>query len=54
MKSGRPKFAYNWFGRETYQVTAPKPLPSGTVTLRWEFIYDGGKMPGAGGGATSS
>ena len=27
----------------------PKPLPAGAVTLRWEFIYDGGKMPGAGG-----
>ena len=49
VKNGRPKFAYNWFGRKTYEVTAPKPLPAGVVTLRWEFIYDGGKMPGAGG-----
>ena len=46
---GQPKFAYNWFGREHYEVSAPKALPAGTVTLRWEFIYDGGKMPGAGG-----
>ena len=49
VKKGIPKFAYNWFGRETYEVTATKPLPAGTVTLRWEFIYDGGNMPGAGG-----
>ncbi|MET0163899.1 MAG: hypothetical protein ABW318_02710 [Vicinamibacterales bacterium] len=46
---GQPKFAYNWFGRELYEVSAPKVLPAGAVTLRWEFIYDGGKMPGAGG-----
>ena len=49
VKNGQPKFAYNWFGRELYEVSAPKALPAGTVTLRWEFIYDGGKMPGAGG-----
>ena len=49
VKNGRPKFAYNWLGREHYEVAAPKALPAGTVTLRWEFIYDGGKMPGAGG-----
>ena len=48
LKDGRPKFAYNWFGRELYEVIAPE-LPAGAVTLRWEFIYDGGKMPGAGG-----
>ena len=46
---GQPKFAYNWFGRELFEVSAPKALPPGTVTLRWEFIYDGGKTPGAGG-----
>lgn len=49
LKDGRPKFAYNWFGRETYDVTAPNRLAPGPVTLRWEFIYDGGKAPGAGG-----
>ena len=54
MKNGQPKFAYNWFGREIYEVAAPKPLPAGAVTLRWEFIYDGGKMPARAGGATFS
>ena len=24
VKDGRPKFAYNWFGRETYEVIAPE------------------------------
>jgi len=49
LKNGKPKFAYNWLGREMYEVAAGRPLPTGTVTLRWEFIYDGGKVPGAGG-----
>ena len=48
VKDGRPKFHYNWLGRETYEVIAPE-LATGAVTLRFEFIYDGGKMPGAGG-----
>ena len=49
LKEGRPKFAYNWFGRAAYEVAAPQALAAGPVTLRWEFIYDGGKTPGAGG-----
>jgi arylsulfatase A-like enzyme len=49
LKDGRPKFTYNWFGRETYEVVAPAPLAAGSTTLRWEFIYDGGEAPGAGG-----
>ncbi len=30
-------------------MTAPTVPRVGKVSLRWEFIYDGGKMPGAGG-----
>lgn len=48
VKDGKPQFAYNWIGKETYTVAADQSLPAGKVTLRWEFIYDGGK-PGAGG-----
>jgi arylsulfatase len=33
VKNGQPKFAYNWLGREMYEVIAPKPLPPGAVTL---------------------
>jgi arylsulfatase A-like enzyme len=49
VKNGNPKFVYNWLGREIFEVPAARPLPKGKITLRWEFIYDGGKMPGAGG-----
>ena len=45
----QPKFAYNRFGRDPYEVSAPMALPPGPVMLRWEFICDGGKTPGAGG-----
>jgi arylsulfatase A-like enzyme len=31
------RIAYNWFGRELYEVSAPKALPPGAVTLRWEL-----------------
>ncbi|MGC1831633.1 MAG: hypothetical protein WA714_01100, partial [Candidatus Acidiferrales bacterium] len=47
-KDGKPKFAYNFLGRETYKIAGPARLPAGRVTLRFEFAYDGGK-PGAGG-----
>ena len=49
LKDGKPKFTYNWLGRESYAIAADEALTAGTVTLRWEFIYDGGKTPGAGG-----
>ena len=48
VKEGKPRFAYNWLARETYKIAAGSRLPAGTVTLRFEFAYDGGK-PGAGG-----
>ncbi len=48
MQNGRPAYAYNWVGLERYQVAATQALPAGRVTLRYEFVYDGGK-PGSGG-----
>ena len=48
VKDGAPRFAYNFLGRETYKIVGPARLPSGLVTLRFEFAYDGGR-PGAGG-----
>ena len=48
VKDGAPRFAYNFLGREIYKIVGPARLPSGKVTLRFEFAYDGGK-PGAGG-----
>ena len=48
VKDGKPKFAYNFLGREIYKIAGPDRLPAGRVTLRFDFAYDGGK-PGAGG-----
>ena len=41
-------YAYNFLGLSEYKVAAAKPLPEGNVTIRYEFIYDGGG-PGKGG-----
>lgn len=46
---GRPKYAYNWLAREMYTMQGEQPLPTGQVTLDFEFDYDGG---GLGKGAT--
>jgi arylsulfatase len=50
---GRPAYAYNWIGRETYTVKAPQPLAPGRAELRLDFAYDGGGR-GKGGTATLS
>jgi len=51
MKGGRASYVYNWVGRERYTITAPRRLPPGTATIRYEFAYDGGN-PGSGGTGT--
>jgi arylsulfatase len=40
-KNGKAKFAYNWFGLETFTVAASEPIPSGMHQVRMEFAYDG-------------
>jgi arylsulfatase A-like enzyme len=52
MKDGKLSYVYNWFGRERYTITAPEPLAPGKATIRFEFAYDGGDTPGAGGTGT--
>jgi arylsulfatase A-like enzyme len=47
IKDGAPRYAYNYFGAMT-TIASKERLPSGKVTLRYEFAYDGGK-PGSGG-----
>ncbi len=47
-KDGAPRFAYNFLGREITKIASRARLPTGRVTFRFEFAYDGGK-PGAGG-----
>ena len=50
VKEGKPKFAYNYLGNVT-TIGAAERLPTGEVTVRYDFAYDGGK-PGAGGTGT--
>jgi arylsulfatase len=52
-QDGRPAYAYNWIGRETYTVAAERPVPAGKAEVRLDFAYDGGG-PGRGGTATLS
>jgi hypothetical protein len=37
-------YCYNWCGLEQYKMTADKPLPAGQVTVKFEFVYDGGGL----------
>ncbi|HTM32472.1 MAG TPA: arylsulfatase, partial [Vicinamibacterales bacterium] len=41
VKNGRPVYDYNWLGREHYRIAGTDPLPTGAVTLRYDFTYDG-------------
>jgi arylsulfatase len=49
MKGGKVSYAYNWFGRERYTITVEEPLAQGRATIKFEFAYEGGEQPGAGG-----
>jgi arylsulfatase A-like enzyme len=51
-KDGKPKFAYNFLGNVT-TIASTDSLPTGRVTVGYDFVYDGGK-PGAGGTGTIS
>ena len=50
-KGGKAKFAYSFFGLETYHVEATEPIPAGKHQIRMEFAYDGGGL-GKGGNVT--
>jgi len=52
MKDGRVSYVHNWVGKERYTITAAEPLAPGKATIRYEFAYDGGDKPGAGGTGT--
>lgn len=47
LKGGKPMFAYNYLGLESYYVSATQKLAPGKYTLVYDFKYDGG---GAGKG----
>lgn len=48
IKDGKPNYTYNWVGLKQFKVNGPDKLPTGKVTLRFEFAYDGGGF-GKGG-----
>lgn len=52
-KNGKLNYCYNWVGLEQYKIADTKPLPAGKVTVKFDFVYDGGGM-GKGGLATLS
>jgi len=51
LKDGRVNYVHNWVGKERYTVTAPKRLPAGKATIRYEFDSESDE-PGAGGTGT--
>ena len=52
VKEGKVHHHYNWFDVQRTTISAKEVLPAGKVTIRYEFAYDGGKLPGAGGKGT--
>jgi hypothetical protein len=51
LNDGKPMYAYNFLGLQTYKVAATEALPAGKATIRYEFTYDGGGL-GKGGTGT--
>lgn len=48
MKAGKLHHEYNYFGLERTNITSPKPVSAGKHSIKYDFVFDGGK-PGAGG-----
>jgi arylsulfatase A-like enzyme len=51
VNDGKPKYCYNLFGLQRFDVEGEVAIPSGTHQVRMEFAYDGG---GLGKGGTVS
>jgi hypothetical protein len=47
----RLAYCHNWLNSELYHVKAPEVLPTGAVTVQYQFDFNGG-APGAGGSGT--
>ena len=54
MKDGKISYVHNYVGKERYTITAAEPVAPGKLTIRYEFAYEGGDTPGAGGKGTIS
>ena len=48
-KGGKAKFAYNFFGLQTFTTEATQAIPTGKHQVRMEFKYDGGGLARGGG-----
>src|SRR5947208_15756796 len=48
MKAGKLHHEYNYFGLEHTKIASSEPISAGKHTIKYEFVFDGGK-PGAGG-----
>jgi len=47
-KGGKAKFAYNFFGLQTFTTEASQAVPAGKHQVRMEFAYDGGGLAKGG------
>jgi arylsulfatase A-like enzyme len=47
-KGGKAKFAYNFFGLQTFTTEASQTIPAGKHQVRMEFAYDGGGLAKGG------
>ncbi len=52
VRNDRLCFAYNYLGREHFEIVGNEPLPAGDVTLAAEFRYAGGQSVGGPGTVT--
>ena len=48
MKAGKLHHEYNYFGLEHTNIASSQPITGGKHTVKYEFVFEGGK-PGAGG-----
>ena len=51
LTDGKPTFTYNWLGKQHYTIASSKSVPSGKVTIKFNFDYDGA---GASKGGTGT
>jgi hypothetical protein len=50
LKEGKPTYTYNLLGLQRFTITADKAVSAGKVTIRYEFVYDGGGLAKGGVG----
>jgi len=50
-KGGKPTYTYNFLGLQRYTIAASEAVAAGKATIRFVFVYDGGR-PGSGGTGT--